>query len=46
MIQILLPKDDSDIITEPEKYPNYNIRTIKCTLTLKNKGTWGKIYEK
>jgi hypothetical protein len=34
--------NDSDIITEPEKYPSH----INCTLTLKNKAIWGKINEK
>jgi hypothetical protein len=40
-IDVTLVTDDSDILTEPEKHPNYN-----CKLTLKNKAIWGKMNEK
>jgi hypothetical protein len=40
-INVTLVTDDSDILIEPEKYPNHN-----CKLTLKNKAAWGKINEK
>jgi hypothetical protein len=38
---VTLVIDDSDIITEPEKYPNY-----KLYINFENKASWGEINEK